>query len=212
LIFADGPAAAVKVKQAKYSASIKGHTVETILLPSPVGMDRWNGHRMYGAGTFLAAGEYVMFLDDDNTVDPDHIESLLSVIDDRTSWAYSLRKIVDQQGKFLCNDDCESLGRFNTVMNQQDHLVDVNCYFLRKNLAIQLAPVWYRKAREPGVMEVDRALIKVLLDNKVPGAETGKYTVNYAVGGNALSVSPEFFTRGNAEMQRRFAPGFPWRK
>jgi hypothetical protein len=115
-------------------------------------------------------------------------------------------------GKFLCNDDCESLGRYHTVLSPTDHLIDVNCYFFKKDLAVQLAPVWNRKAREPGVMEVDRALFSILLNNKVPSAETGNYTVNYAVGGNALSVAPEFFINGNKKMTEIYGGEFPWRK
>jgi len=213
LIFADGPECNSKVKNIAYAASIKFIHADVIQLPQSVGKDRWNGHRMYAAGSFLAAGDHVMFLDDDNTIDPTHIQDCLAAVAvNNAPWAYSLRKIVDAQGNFLCNDDCESLGRHHTVMNQNDYLVDVNCYFLSKPLAVQLAPIWNRKAREPGVMEVDRALIKVLLQNQVPGAETGQYTVNYAVGGNALSVAPEFFIQGNKKMNEIYKGDFPWRK
>jgi hypothetical protein len=187
--------------------------VDVVQLPYAVGKDRWNGHRMYAAGTFLVDTDYVMYLDDDNFIDTNHIQECLAAIKESgAAWAYSLRKIVDQQGNFLCNDDCESLGRHHTVMDVNDFLVDVNCYFLSKGLAVQLTPVWYRKAREPGVMEVDRALINVLLQNKVPGVETGQYTVNYAVGGNALSVSPGFFIHGNKKMAEAYKGNFPWRK
>jgi len=215
LIISDGPEANNAVREIRYNASIQGWYPQVIELPYSVGRDRYNGHRMYAAGTFLAEGDYVMYLDDDNTLDPTHVGDCLQAIDTTPGavWTHSLRKIVDEQGNFLCYDDCESLGRYHTVLSQTDHLIDVNCYFLKKELALQLAPVWYRKAREPGVMEVDRALCFILLSDRLgPGSSTGRYTVNYAVGGNALSVAPEFFIKGNAKMAEIYGGEYPWRR
>jgi hypothetical protein len=212
LIIPDGPTAFYNAR-ALYEEHEWPDYLDVVELPYAVGKDRWNGHRIYGAGTFLADGDYIMYLDDDNTLEPNHIDSLMKACGPGCySWAYSLRKIVDQEGNFLCNDDCESLGRHHSCLSPQDHLVDVNCYFIAKKLAVDLTPVWYRKAREPGVMEVDRAIIHVLMGNGVPGVGTGQYTVNYAVGGNALSVAPEFFIQGNKKMDEIYKGDFPWRK
>jgi hypothetical protein len=187
---------------------------DVIFLPTAVGKDRWNGHRMYAAGTYLAAGEYIMYLDDDNTIDPFHINSCLEAIESTkgsVGWAYTLRKIVDQNGKFFCYDDCESLGPdYPTILGDKDRLVDVNCYFIHHVLAAFIAPLWYRKAREPNVMEVDRVLVKDLA--KFPSIGTGKYTVNYAVDSTHLSVGSNFFMTGNAAMAQRYPGGPPWRK
>jgi hypothetical protein len=220
LIFADGPESSKKLFQHIPYDMISGRDkyslykdVELIELPFSVGQDRWNGHRMYAAGTYLADGEYVMFLDDDNTIDEYHINDCLEAIHkNQTGWAYSLRKIVDKNGVILCNDDCESLGPdYPTVINANDRLVDVNCYFIQKKLAVYVSPIWHRKAREPGVPEVDRALVHVL-NQATKGVGTGKYTVNYTVDSTNLSVSGEFFARGNEIMQQRYPNGFPWRK
>lgn len=213
LIFADGPEAHSKVKQMRYTASIKQMSVDVIDLPQAVGKDRWNGHLMYAAGSYLAAGEYVMFLDDDNTIDEYHVNDCLEAINKhRVGWAYTLRKIVDKNNVILCNDDCESLGPdYPTVLNQDDRLVDVNCYFIHKKLAVFVSPIWHRKAREQGVPEVDRALVQVLA-KATKGTGTGKYTVNYTVESTNLSVSGDFFSRGNQIMRERFPDGFPWRK
>lgn len=212
MIFADGPPAHSKVKQIGYEASIKGfHKHEIINMARSVGADRWNGHRMYGGGSFLADGEYIMYLDDDNYIDPDHIQTCLETIG-TAGWAYSLRKIVDKNGVILCNDDCESLGpNYPTVLNEQDRLVDVNCYFIHYKLAVFVSTIWYRKAREPNVPEVDRALVHALMQ-VTPGVGTGKYTVNYVVDSTNLSVSGEFFARGNEVMMGRYPTGLPWRK
>lgn len=187
--------------------------LDVIKLPYSVGQDRWNGHKIYAAATYFAKGEYIMYLDDDNTIEPYHIEHCLEAIQSgQYGWAYSLRNIVNEHGGFLCHDDCESLGPdYPTILNKDDHLVDVNCYFLHHKLAVYMTPIWHRKAREPGVMEVDRALCHVL-PQQAKGICTGKYTVNYTAGSTGISVRKEFFLKGNEEMAKRYPGGFPWRK
>lgn len=167
---------------------------------------------MYGAGIFLAECDYIMFLDEDNSIAPDHVASLVSLCETKElDWAYSLRNILDADGNFVCRDDCESLGRWHTVLNPDDFLVDVNCYFLRHHVALRTCPIWYRKARDPAVAEVDRALCRAL-QTYFPRYETsGKYTTNYTVGNTPNSVQAEFFINGNTIMAERFGGKFPWR-
>ena len=211
LIFADGVDAADRIN-GEIDTALTVLT-DIIELPYPTGRDRWNGHRMYAAGTYLAEGDAVMFLDDDNTIDPDHIESCMAVLNTGKAWTYSLRKIVDTDGNFLCNDDCESLGKWASILHPEDLFIDVNCYFLRRNVAVAVTPVWFRKFREPNQMEVDRALSHVLRNQVSSDFDcTYKYSVNYAVGSTGISVTPEFFEKGNAEMLRRYNGVLPWVK
>jgi glycosyltransferase involved in cell wall biosynthesis len=186
--------------------------LDVIELPYSTGKDRFNGHRIYGAGTYLADGEYLMFLDDDNALEPNHIERCIEVINRGNVWAYSLRKIVDKQHNFICNDDCESLGKWHSVIDPRDHFVDVNCYFLRKDLALAMSPVWYRKFREPGQMEIDRAMYHVLNQMCQQFDCTKDYTVKYAVGNTALSVNADFFLQGNEKMLQHYNGKLPWRQ
>jgi cellulose synthase/poly-beta-1,6-N-acetylglucosamine synthase-like glycosyltransferase len=186
---------------------------ETVVaLPYSVGKDRWNGHRMYAAMTYLCEGEYVMFLDEDNFLEPDHVESCMKVIESGKDWTFSYRKIVDKEGKFICNDDCESLGNWPSVLDQTDYFIDVNCYFLPKILAVYVSPIWYRKAREPGVPEVDRVLCPNLKQMASNHDSTYNYSVNYTVGNSELSVTANFFQQGNAEMLRRYNGSLPWKR
>lgn len=184
--------------------------LDLITLPYATGKDRFNGHRIYGAMTYLCKGDFLCFLDEDNWYDADHVESLVNTVLRGKSWAFSLRKIVDQDGKYVCNDDCESLGLWESCMG--DYLVDVGCYFLPKSIALQLTPVWYRKAREPNVPEVDRMLIHVLRENKLSCDTSGKYSLNYRAGNTPLSVKQEFFLHGNQKMKNKYGARFPWRK
>jgi glycosyltransferase involved in cell wall biosynthesis len=184
--------------------------IDLIDLPYPTGLDRFNGHRIYGASVYLAKGDLVCFLDEDNYYDTTHIESLVNTIQRGNDWAFSLRKIVDKENNYVCNDDCESLGKWESCIG--DYFVDVGCFFLPKLLAIQLSPIWYRKAREPGVPEVDRMLTHVLRNNNLKYDTNGDYTLNYRTGNTQLSVQSEFFLQGNKKMLEKYNGDLPWTK
>lgn len=187
--------------------------LDIVVLPYATGKDRFNGHRIYGMGTFAARGEWIMFLDDDCFIDAEHVETNYKNVTERPNfWSYSFRNIVDADGKFICRDDCESLGQWPSVLHPEDYFIDVNCYFLPRQYAVQLLPIWYRKAREPGVMEVDRAMCMFLRHNFKDFDSTYKYTVNYRAGTSATSVQKEFFIQGNEKMARSFDNNLPWRK
>lgn len=187
-------------------------TADAIVLPYATGTEQYNGHRIYGAATYLAKGDYIMYLDEDNWLDPNHVESLVNLLRDTpNAFACSLRKITDMDGNFICNDDCESLGNWKSIID--DYFVDVNCFFLPKRVALQLTPLWYRRARHPEDQpEVDRALTFVLRDNKIQCLVSGEYTVNYRAGNRADSVQAQFFMRGNEIMNQKYNGDFPWRK
>ena len=215
LIFVDGDrpeANAIIADMWDYAWIADERQPNVIQLPYSVGKDRWNGHRMYAAGPFLAEGQYVMWLDDDNTIEKDHISSLMETIQSKgLDWAYSFRNITDAKGNFLCKDDCESLGKWASVMHEKDFFVDVNCYLVPTKLAVFLGPAWYRRFREPGQPEVDRVLSATLMANGLKFDTTYRYTVNYTVGNTKNSVQKEFFDKGNAEMRRRYPDGLPWK-
>ena len=185
---------------------------DVIVLPYATGTEQYNGHRIYGAATYLAKGDYIMYLDEDNWLEPNHVESLVNILKDiPNAYACSLRKITDMDGNFICNDDCESLGNWESVIN--DFFVDVNCFFLPKKLALQLTPIWYRRARHPEDQpEVDRALTNVLRYNTIQCLVSGEYTVNYRAGNRADSVQAQFFLKGNEIMKQKYNGEYPWRK
>ncbi len=191
-----------------------GMNEHVCVLPYPTGTNRYNGHRVYGAATYFADGDYHLWLDDDNVLEPNHVESLVKLVQEKNlDWAYSLRKIIDKDGNVLCLDDCESLGMWASILHPQDFFVDVNCYFVKKEHAVSITPVWYRKFREPGQMEIDRAIAAVLMhpNNKLKFDCTRDYTVRYRVGNTGLSVQAEFFLRGNEAMLQRHNGVLPWK-
>lgn len=180
-------------------------------LPYNTGYDQYNGHRIYGAMSYIAEGEYIVFLDQDNWFEDTHIESLVEVINAGNDWAYSLRKIVSQEGIYICNDDCESLGKWKSVLN--DNFVDVNCYMIPKKAAIGFSPFWYRRARHPQEQpEVDRILSAFMMQNFKKFDTNGQYSVNYRVASRADSVQDVFFLKGNEVMKNNMKGDYPWRK
>jgi hypothetical protein len=184
------------------------------VLPYATGTNRYNGHRVYGAATYFADGDYHIWLDDDNMLSPNHVESLVKLVTEKKlDWAFSLRKIIDKDSNIVCFDDCESLGLWASILHPEDFFVDVNCYFVKKQVAISMSPVWYRKFREPGQMEIDRAIAAVLMakQNNLKFDCTRDYTVKYRVGNTGLSVQADFFLQGNARMLERHNGKLPWK-
>ena len=194
-------------------SSVKDYDLQVVELSKSIGKDRWNGHRIYASSTYMADGEYVCFLDDDNLFKPDHIQSLVNVIEKQfRDWSYSFRSIIDERGIEILKDDCESLGQWPSVCGPTDYFIDVNCFMLPIKMAVEITPHWYRKFREPGQPEVDRVLTHVLR-TRWPNFDCNyKYSVDYKVSGAALSVQPEFFIHGNKAMLQRYNGKLPWRK
>ena len=181
-------------------------------LQENTGADQYNGHRIYGAMPYLVNSDYVIFLDEDNYIEPTHIESLIKVAENN-DWAFSLRQIVDKDGKYICNDDCENLGKWPTCLSEQEYFVDVGAYFLPVPIAVQISPLWYRRARHPDEQpEVDRIIMQVLREHEFTYDTNGLYSLNYRVGNREDSVKADFFIWGNSVMEKKFKDGYPWRK
>ena len=117
--------------------------VKVCTLPINVGANGFYGHRVYAAFTHLVNTNYVMYLDQDCWYDEDHVETCVRNIEERKlDWCYSLRQIYDKDGNYLCNDDCESLGKW-PVFSGDYHHIDTNCYCLKTDVAVKLSQVWH---------------------------------------------------------------------
>lgn len=177
-------------------------------LPENVGANGFYGHRIYAGFTHLVNTDYVLYLDQDNWFDSDHVEQCVSTLNsgykESIQWCYSLRKIIDTDGTFICNDDCESLGKWR---NWQDYNhIDTNCYCIRTEIAQRVASVWH------GGWGQDRAFYSVLQQHFNNYTCTGKYTTNYRLGGNAGSVRKDFFLTGNELQQEQYKGVYPWQR
>lgn len=205
LIVIDGPEHAEAVDAVIKTFMHRGD-ICVLQLPFNVGAEGWNGHRAYAACTFLANSDYVCFLDEDNAFEPQHLSSMFRVmLKTEQQWCYSLRKIVGPDGSYICDDDCESLGCIcPSVLSPQDWFVDVNCYVIKTSLAVEVAPLWYSKFRDPIKGECDRNIAQYLLRNHGSIHCSKAHSLRYRVGNTFRSVNARFFQEGNIKRGHRF--------
>jgi hypothetical protein len=189
------------------------HPIRTVVIPDATGRNKWNGHRIYSAISFLVNSQFVCFLDEDNWFDPDHVQSLLQALwSSRSHWAFALRKICAENGKVVAIDNCESLGNLHPSFNVPNgYLIDTNCYFLSRELAVWSSALWYGPTNAQNVhQEPDRVLCRRLLEAWPRVCCNLKHTVNYTVYDRSDTVTAKFFHVGNEVMRKKFPAGLPW--
>jgi hypothetical protein len=106
-----------------------GYYARIASLIDNTGKNKWNGHRIYAHYSQLIDCDYLALLDEDNHINQNHIASLLPIAKQH-GYAYSKRKLYDQQGNYLGIDNFESTGKPN---NFGYTLIDTNCWMLRRD-------------------------------------------------------------------------------
>lgn len=171
--------------------------INFITLPENVG--KWNdknfySHRIYAGISQLINCDYVVYLDEDNYFEPSHIESLVNTIENNNlDWAYSYRKIIDKDGSYICNDEFESVGKYQKILDYK--LVDTSSYMIKQEIAIRIASAWY------GEWGIDRQVYSILEQNFPNFDSTKEYTLNYRIGSSETSPKKEFFLQGNSRLK-----------
>ena len=206
-IVLDGPLADETELRKAISPPRSRIPTRVLKLPVNTGAGGWNGHRIYAAMSHLVDGSWVMWLDEDNWLDPEHVSSMWTLTQTHVDTVFCLRNIVDHGGRYVCRDLCESLGAARaSVLDGNDFFSDTSCLMVRRSLAADVSHLWNVRAREVGKPEADRAVSKALFDRMrqmengalVPTwAATRRATVNYRLGGSAVSVKAAFFENGN---------------
>lgn len=174
-------------------------------LPENVGANGFYGHRIYASFPHLVNQEYILFLDQDCYYDTNHVRSMIELIQkENLHWAYSLRKIVDKNGNFVCNDECESLGKWNPIFDYQ--LIDTNCYCFKKEYLIKICQVFH------GGWGQDRIFYDTVKRHMPLFNCTGEHTVNYRLNGNPNSPKQQFFEQGNKIVNDLYKGKLPWKR
>lgn len=199
-IFIDGLQYAEDVECVLEGAS----KVKTIFLEENVGKG-WYGHRVYAACSFLVNADIIIYLDEDNFLEPDHVEKMVNKLKEGYQWVYSLRKIVNKNGEFICEDNCESLGKWPVFFDDKVFHIDTSCFAIRRDVAVGIGHAWY------GQWGADRQFFGALKKHFTNYACTNEYTVNYRLDGNDNSVKAEFFESGNTINSTKYNNGFPWK-
>jgi len=174
------------------------------------------GHRIYAAYPHLVNTDYVVFLDEDNWIEPNHVQSLVDTIEKNGyQWAHSLRNIYTRDGDFLDLDCCESTGRWPVYWSlsqprpQQEHLVDTSSYCFRTDYLVGVCNHWHSG------WGGDRRFYRIITEalGHTNFGTTGLHTLNYR-----LDDAPElkygsidFFKKGN-EAVKDYYGEYPWLK
>ena len=177
-------------------------TVDVVCLPHNLGAGGWNGHRAYGASLHLVRTKWLCFLDEDNFLDPNHLQTCYELLQssggasERFQMVYALRKIVNREGSFVCQDNCESLGALhpiwhlavegtdNNSLSYEHHLIDLNCFVVERFSMLQgnfSSLFAVRAGCRPPNREIDRALTQAM-HSTLKCACTMQYSVNYMAG------------------------------
>lgn len=179
-----------------------GNLMHLIVLPENVGGNGWYGHRVYAAMPLMVNADYILFLDEDNWFEPNHVETMIAKIKSKDlMWSYSLRRICDERGEYVTDDDCESLGRYPTYYDHTVNFVDTNCYCFRREYLVNVAHAFY------GQWGADRPFYKAASTQLPAFGCTGEATVNYRAPERLLNM----FKEGNAVMKKAYVD-LPWRK
>jgi len=210
LLVVDGP------EYEKQVSSIVGQIqcmveLRVLTLPYNTGGGGWYGHRIIAGLSHLINHDYVMFLDQDNMIEVNHVSSLVEKIESEDyDWVYSLRKIYSKDGEFICEDDSESLGMWPIAGNPDNgNLVDTSCYFFKRDFIRLTGYMW--DSGWGGDRRYYQLITGVL--NHKNFACSGKSTLLYRLGGNDGSVQGDMFLSLNKHMRDLYGnKQFPWRK
>ena len=138
--------------------------------------------------SFMANSRYVAYLDDDNTWEPDHLESLLEAVRGK-AWAHSLRLLIDERtGAELAVDRWDSVGVNRGRFAKDGGLVDPSCLLVDK---VRVSRALGRWSEGPG-WESDRAFFAAIKD--AAHGRVDRATTRYGV--RATNILLELMRQG----------------
>ena len=106
-------------------------------------------HRIYAAYPHLINSDYILFLDEDNWYEPNHVETLIETIESKNlDFSFSLRKIFNSERTYLLDDNCESLGKWPIFMSRHSphglqYLIDTSSFCFRREFIQKTCHHWH---------------------------------------------------------------------
>ena len=182
--------------------------VKLTLSPENTGANGFYGHRIYAAYPHLVNSDYIFFLDEDNWYKPNHVEALVATLEQGNEFAYSLREIYDENKNYICDDNCESLGKWPiwfTHDTDPQYLIDTSSFAFRRSFLIQTSQLWHSG------WGGDRRYYSFIRQN-VKHDTSSLHTLCYRLDGNPNSVKSDFFEQGNEDNYKRYNGKYPWIK
>jgi len=178
-----------------------------MVLPFNTGANGFYGHRIYAGIPHLVNADYVFFLDEDNWYEPNHVASLVEVLDRDNDFAHSLRKIYQPDKTYVCDDNCEALGKWPIYFSHNDpqYLVDTSSFAFNRKFLEKTCHLWHS-----GWGGDRRYLYSVMQNAKWNTSR--KHTLCYRLDGNPGSVTADFFIKGNEEQLKHYNGELPWLK
>lgn len=204
LIVSDGPEYMDKIA---FDIPERNDNALVVCTPENTGKNGFYGHRIYSAYPHLLNSDYIFFLDEDNWYEPNHVASLVDVLEQGNDFAYGLRKIFTADKKYVTDDNCESLGKWPIYFSHNDpqFLIDTSSYAFTRDFIQKTCHLWHS-----GWGGDRRYLYSVMQQAKFD--TNGQHTLCYRLDGNPGSVNADFFIQGN-QMQMQYYKGqFPWLK
>jgi len=180
------------------------------------------GHRIYAAYPHLLNSDYILFLDEDNWYDPNHVSSLIELCERKNyDWAFSLRNIYTKNEQFLDPDCCESIGLWPIYWSlgheQNQFLVDTSSYCFRRDWLIKHCHHWHSgwggDRRFFSIIKelcISKAFVSI---NPISYGTTGLHTLNYRLDDvpEKKYGSLDFFKKGNDIIRKHYGE-YPWNR
>lgn len=211
LVVADGSeykdAAEAEIHRALANGSNK--KIRMCVTPENTGKTGGNfyGHRIYAGYPHLINSDFIFFLDEDNWYDPDHVASLVDVLERGNEFAYSFRKIYNPDKSYVCDDNCEALGKWPIYFSHKEpqYLIDTSAFAFQNKFIQKSCHLWHSG------WGGDRRYFYSVKDH-VKWDTNHKHTLCYRLDGNPGSVNEEFFIKGNKEQLEHYNGELPWLK
>lgn len=160
---------------------------------------------------FTVTEDVICYADDDNWISEDHVETLINALTRfDAEYAYNLRYFVNEKCEIICADHIDSIGfwkidslsynvninieqesytlSLNSNIGRKAHLVDTNCYAIKRDTARKLALSWMSTGDGN-----DIAVTRTLISSNMVGVNTGKHTVYYLADINKRELMAKSF-------------------